>query len=239
MVWRWRRYVDVGKLADEVFVCWDFQEKRFVKLSPFPLGSVDKDGNVIRGVLVDNGDGGRSVSDDVVARAKARLKQRRKRLITVIVVWFALLVICLQLGPSHFTLSHGTEPAILLVSCLVGRLASWSLCAPRFFHVYVMDASPREVAMASQQYALFYIMGFPVIHLPLLIDLWGMALGMAIVMGLLPMKIPFLLQILLGCCFLYIASSLVALFMPDGVRERVELRKTERMRKRMAKEGNR
>lgn len=93
--------------------------------------------------------------------------------------------------------------------------------------------------MASQQYALFYIMGFPVIHLPLLIDLWGMALGMAIVMGLLPMKIPFLLQILLGCCFLYIASSLVALFMPDGVRERVELRKTERMRKRMAKEGNR
>lgn len=53
------------------------------------------------------------------------------------------------------------------------------------------------------------------------------------------MKIPFLLQILLGCCFLYIVSSLVALFMPDGVKERVELRKTERMRKRMAKEGNR
>lgn len=121
MVWRWRRYVDVGKLADEVFVCWDFQEKRFVKLSPFPPGSVDKDGNVIRGVLVDNGDGGRSVSDDVVARAKARLKQRRKRLITVIVVWFALLVICLQLGPSHFTLSHGTEPAILLVKLSCGK----------------------------------------------------------------------------------------------------------------------
>lgn len=173
-------YVLLGRLPNSrIPVYWDVRHDRYVKVLPYPSGTLDKDGNVIPHALVDDGHGGTIRSERLVARTKRKAYKRLGR-----VADWGMCLLALFIGIRVWLSSSDdvSEPplwlclAALVIGLVLGRLTSQWLVRNTYADGFVLDATPREVRRAVNGYRTQYQWGFWLEQLLAEISAWGFCL---------------------------------------------------------------
>lgn len=155
----WRQYRYIGKLPnDDIPVFWDSKGDRYIKISPYPAGTVDRHGRLIPGVMVDDGHGRKVVSDRIYQNCKARWYHAGKCAGGLAGAALLGIVIFAQFADSS-NITFGQNLLALALGWFFGGWAVRACQKGPFANGYVIEASPREVLMAAYHSAYRYEMG--------------------------------------------------------------------------------
>lgn len=149
----------IGRLPEyQIPVYWDAASERFIKVSPYPPGSVDKNRKPISGKLVRDEHGRQVPSEVFVRKMKGRAMCKAALILVMTLVCFFGLKLSRR-GLTAEAPSASVTVAALVVGILLGCWVSWRV-SKKTYAGFVMPASPREVAAAAREGGVDSVRGF-------------------------------------------------------------------------------
>lgn len=149
----------IGRLPEyQIPVYWDAASERFIKVSPYPPGSVDKDRKPIPGKLVWDEYGRQIPAEDFVRKIQKQAMHRATVMLIVICA-VGLGYILGRWGMSELPPSKFLAIPALVAGIVLGLWANrW--VTKKSYTGFVMPASPREVAAAAREGGVDSVRGF-------------------------------------------------------------------------------